>query len=172
MLARLEQPFKLAPKFVANVGFPPTAAARNVAAARNAAIPPRAVKVSRSQRMPATMNNGCFSCPTLLPPARANRAARGASPTCRPAASGAHDRPSPTRLSRRPCRRLAQTAQPRPRDTADLAMREAGQARSGFAAIEDGLEFIMAQISRCRRAESSPGWRPDPSSAAPCLRLW
>ena len=35
-----------------------------------------------------------------------------------------------------------------PRDAADLALREAGQARTDFAAIEDGLEFIMAQVAK------------------------
>ena len=38
--------------------------------------------------------------------------------------------------------------QNRPRNLADLALREARQARTDFAAIEDGLEFIMAQVSR------------------------
>jgi hypothetical protein len=35
-----------------------------------------------------------------------------------------------------------------PRGLVDLALREAGQARTDFAAIEDGLEFIMAQVSK------------------------
>jgi hypothetical protein len=30
----------------------------------------------------------------------------------------------------------------------DLTLRQADQARSDFAAIEDGLEFIMAQMSK------------------------
>jgi hypothetical protein len=36
----------------------------------------------------------------------------------------------------------------RPRNLADLALRQADQARTDFAAIEDGLEFIMAQMSK------------------------
>lgn len=34
------------------------------------------------------------------------------------------------------------------RGLAELALREAGQARTDFAAIEDGLEFIMAQLAK------------------------
>jgi hypothetical protein len=35
-----------------------------------------------------------------------------------------------------------------PRNIADLALREAEQARTDFAAIEDDLEFIMAQVAK------------------------
>ena len=35
-----------------------------------------------------------------------------------------------------------------PRGLADLALRQADQARTDFAAIEDGLEFIMAQVAK------------------------
>ena len=36
----------------------------------------------------------------------------------------------------------------RPPTEYDLTLRQADQARSDFTVIEDGLEFIMAQVSR------------------------
>ena len=39
----------------------------------------------------------------------------------------------------------------RPRSLADLALREAEQARTDFAAIEDDLKFIMAQLAQAPR---------------------
>ena len=39
----------------------------------------------------------------------------------------------------------------RPRSLADLALRQADQARTDLAAIEDGLEFIMAQLAQVPR---------------------
>ena len=36
----------------------------------------------------------------------------------------------------------------RPPTEYDLTLRQADQARSDFAVIEDGLEFIMAQMSK------------------------
>ena len=36
----------------------------------------------------------------------------------------------------------------RPPSEIDLTLRQADQARSDFAAIEDGLEFLMAQMTK------------------------
>jgi hypothetical protein len=43
-----------------------------------------------------------------------------------------------------------------PRRLADLALRQADQARTDFAAIEEGLEFIMAQVSKVLTRKELP----------------
>ena len=44
-----------------------------------------------------------------------------------------------------------------PRSACDLALRQADQARTDFAAIEDGQEFIISQLAQVPRRKDI-GW--------------